>query len=32
MLTPSGRRLAEGRHKYMQGFLAQFDREWQAAA
>ena len=32
MLTPSGRRLAEGRHTYVQGFLAQFDREWQATA
>lgn len=28
MVTPTGRRLAEGRHRYMVEFLAAFHREW----
>lgn len=28
MNTETGRKIAEGRHKYMQGFLAQFYAEW----
>jgi len=28
MNTETGRKLAEGRHKYMEGFLAQFYAEW----
>lgn len=31
MNTPAARRIADSRHRYMQEFLAQFDREWNAA-
>ncbi|HEX8392296.1 MAG TPA: HD domain-containing protein [Longimicrobium sp.] len=31
MNTPGARRIAESRHRYMEEFLAQFDREWNAA-
>lgn len=32
MRTAAGRRMAEGRHAFMQEFVARFDQEWQAAA
>jgi uncharacterized protein len=28
MNTPTGRAIAEARHRYMEGFVAQFLREW----
>ena len=28
MKTDAGRRTAQGRHEYMEGFLAQFMAEW----
>ena len=31
MNTATGRRMAEERHAYMEGFLAQFQREWEGA-
>lgn len=31
MNTPAARRIADSRHRYMQEFLAQFHREWNAA-
>jgi hypothetical protein len=32
MKTRSGRALAEGRHQFMEGFIAQFERECQGRA
>ena len=32
MRTAAGRRMAQGRHAYMQSFLEQFHAEWRAAA
>jgi uncharacterized protein len=32
MNTPSGRRLAEARHAYLEAFLAEFHREWEGEA
>lgn len=31
MNTPAARRVAEERHRYMEGFLEQFFREWKGA-
>ena len=32
MNTPTGRQIAEGRHRYLEGFLAEFLREWDGDA
>jgi uncharacterized protein len=32
MNTSAGRRLAEERHRFMEDYLARFDREWEGAS